>query len=139
MKLSILMVMLPSTTSQHCACTVLACPKNEHEEILWNTLWPLADLSAFIYDHLVNYSLFVLSYFFSSFLIEQDGLSGSSISLTHPQHTGAKMCNGSPIFIYFLSFSQSTMILKEELGCFVCMFFYPEVFYCFLVIFKIVC
>ncbi len=58
------MVMLPSTTSQHCACTVLAFPKNEHEEILWNTLWLLADLSAFIiYDHLLNSCLFVLSYF----------------------------------------------------------------------------
>lgn len=51
-----------STLCMHCACL---SQKIEHEEILRNTFWILADPSAFIiYDHLVNSCLLVSSLYF---------------------------------------------------------------------------
>lgn len=90
--------------SQHCACTVLAFPKNEHEEILWNTLWLLADLSAFIiYDHLpLAKFLFVCLSHFPHHHFESNKMDyqRSIVSLSPSQHTGARMCNSS-LFSYF--------------------------------------
>lgn len=117
----------------HALC--LPFPKHEHEEILRNTFWILADPSAFIiYDHLVNSCLFVLSLFISSsFLIEQDWIISSTVSLSPSQHTGARMCNGSLVFGFI--FTKHNDFKSRMLVFYV----YVLVFFCFLVIFKIGC
>lgn len=87
--------MSPSTTFQHCACTVLAFPNMNMKE----HTWLLSDSSAFIKnDHLVNSCLF---FFFKllSVLNFSNKQRRSSSFLSPPQHTGARMCLTKSIFV----------------------------------------